>query len=221
MQASLETGGVKITWLNHASFLVEWAAGKTAYFDPFVLPANARKADVVLVTHEHYDHCAPDKIKQIAGADTVIVCAESCMRKVAGLGCKKIGLREGGQAVVDGVSVNAVPAYTPAKRFHPRGLGVGLVADFNGVRVYHAGDTDFIPEMAAFAQQKISVALLPIGGTYTMNEEEAAQAANAIAPETAVPMHFNYLEGTRGDSKKFASLVDESIKVVVLQRQVV
>ncbi len=212
MQASLETGGVKIAWLNHAGLLVQHA-DKPAYFDPFVLPPNPVRANLVLVTHEH---CDASKVKEVTGAETQIVCSKNCVSKLSATGCKKIiGLAEGEGTVADGVGVIAVPAYNLAKRFHPRGLGVGLVADFGGTRVYHAGDTDYVPEMAALAKQKISVALLPIGGAYTMNEEEAAQAANAIAPEIGVPMHFNYLQQMPGDAKKFASLVRETIKVVV------
>ncbi len=214
---SLLVRGVKITWCGHATFLIEWQ-GKTAYFDPFALPANPAKADFVFITHGHFDHCDAEKVKQVAAENTSIACGNNCVKNLAGMGTKKTtGLAEGQSASLDGVKATAVPAYNVGKPFHPRGFGVGLVVDFGGVKIYHAGDTDRVAEMKQLAGEKIAVALLPIGGHYTMDAKEAAQAADDIQAEFAVPMHFDTFEEIKADPREFAAGVGGKTKAVILK----
>ncbi len=207
----LKVNGLEITWLGHASFLLEYI-GIRAYIDPYVLPQGGepKKADAVFVTHKHYDHCADENIRKVSISGTIVVAPDGCTsanRKIA----------EGETMTIAGIKTTAVPAYNVDKKFHPRGLGVGYVLTFpDGTKIYHAGDTDFIPEMANLAAEKLDVALLPIGGTYTMDRTEAEQAAVAIKPKIVVPMHFNCLEGTATDPNRFRPQ-DKSIKVVILE----
>ena len=119
-----------------------------------------------------------------------------------------------GKVEINGIRIEAVPAHNINKKFHPQGFGVGYIIDIGGTRIYHAGDTDFIPEMKSI---KTDIALLPIGGTYTMDEAEAAEAANAMNPKIVVPMHFGTLKGLEGNIPKFRGLVKNS-EVVVLDK---
>lgn len=117
---------------------------------------------------------------------------------------------------IKGVRIEVVPAYNPGKPYHPRGVGVGYIIELGGLRIYHAGDTDFTPEMK---ELKVDIALLPIGGTYTMDEEEAALAAEALAPRVIIPMHYGSVEGTAADPERFKALVhskNPDIEVIVL-----
>ncbi|MEM4554324.1 MAG: MBL fold metallo-hydrolase [Candidatus Anstonellaceae archaeon] len=195
MASSTSFSGVKVTWLGHASVLLE-AEGMAIYIDPFVLPKGAKAADVILYSHGHFDHCV--QAPSITKTSTILI----------GYGCKlpcrliEIGQKEKvGNAIIE-----AVHAYNINKPFHPKGAGAGYIVRFKSASVYFAGDTDFIPEMASY---KCDIALLPIGGTYTMNEIEAAEAAAAIMPKVAIPIHYNYLKELKADPEKFKLAVDE------------
>jgi len=180
--------GVIVKWLGHASFQIR-ADGKNIYIDPYE-GEYKEKADLVLVTHSHYDHCDTSKIEKIVKEDTVIVCPSECASRVRG---NVRTLEPGEKTEVDNIIVEAVHAYnykrfrSPGNPFHPKGFGVGYIITVDGKRIYHAGDTDFIPEMKSLTN--ISLALLPSGGTYTMDNPEAAEAALAIKPEVVIPMH--------------------------------
>ena len=219
MRDKLTVDGVTITWLGHASFMIE--GSKVVYVDPFVLQANATKADYIAITHEHFDHCAPDKVAMIQSAETRIITPHGCLEKLSG---KTNSITVPGDyfAYGDGVRFDAVPAYNTNKSFHPKDFGIGYVITIDSVRIYHAGDTDNIPDMANLTG--IDVALLPIGGTYTMNADEAAAAAKAIKPRIAVPMHFSSsrygVSGIDADPQRFADLLKNSgIEVVILKPQ--
>ncbi|MCX6815436.1 MAG: MBL fold metallo-hydrolase [Candidatus Aenigmarchaeota archaeon] len=179
----LKVKDMKITWLGHASFLIE-NADKKIYIDPFVLHDNPEKADVILITHEHFDHFDMDKINSITSEKTEFFGPAGVIKK-SGFG--KV-VRPDDTVSVSGVKIEVVEAYNVNKKFHPKGLGVGFVVD-TGVRIYHAGDTDCIKEMKDL--KNIDIALLPVGGYYTMNVKEAADAANSFAPKIVVPMHYN------------------------------
>lgn len=208
----LKRKNCSIDFLRHASALVGFGA-KKIFIDPWQLPPNPPKADLVLVTHEHHDHFDQKAIDAVSKPETVIVANEVCAPKIKGK-TKVLGVGE--TINLSGVEIFGVAAYNINKNFHPKGLVIGFVLNLNGERLYHAGDTDFIPEMNYL--KNIDVALLPIGGTYTMDEKEAAQAANAFVPKIAVPMHFNVVEGTKADPDKFAALVSKKTKVEILYR---
>lgn len=216
---SATIGGVKISWLGHAGFLFE-GDGKKIYIDPFELPEEPDfddKADILLITHEHLDHCSPDDIRKVRRSDSTTLIPEACSlnfkgdaRRVAEGDVLADGLE------IKGIRIEVVPAYNPDKPYHPRGLGVGYIVELGGIRIYHAGDCDFFPEME---EVRADVVLLPIGGTYTMDEEEAARAVAAISPKVAIPMHYGKTEGTDGNPEKFKALVhgkDPDIEVIIL-----
>ncbi|KON31364.1 hypothetical protein AC482_00950 [miscellaneous Crenarchaeota group-15 archaeon DG-45] len=180
---------MKLKWLGHASWKLK-AGGKTIYIDPYQGDYD-EEADLILATHSHQDHCDPEKIGRVKVDDTVIIAPSDCASKI---GAPVRSLKPGERAAFEGVTVEAVEAYntkrfrSPGKPFHPRGLGVGYLIRAEGKTVYHAGDTDFIPEMEELGD--IDVALLPSGGTYTMDNDDAVEAALAIHPRRVIPMHI-------------------------------
>lgn len=195
----MKYGKLEIDWLGHASFRIKGSL--TVYVDPYMLDNEAPKADIIFLTHDHYDHCDAGKIKEIQKPDTVIVCTPACNRHVSG----KTEIVTAGKALdVKGVKIKTVPAYNIGKPYHPKGSGVGYVFTIDGTTIYHAGDTDFIPEMNGI---KTDIALLPIGGTYTMDTTEAAKAATAIQPKVVIPMHYGTISGTEADPSEFKKLV--------------
>jgi len=202
----------QLSWLGHDAFRLQ-AAGVTIYFDPFRLAAAPPGADIILVSHDHYDHCSPDDIAKIQGPETVIVTEPQAAAKLGGT-IKT--LAPGARCEVKGITIEAVPAYNANKKFHPQGNNwLGFVVTVDGVRIYHAGDTDHIPEMAAM---RTDIALLPVGGTYTMTAEEAVAAALAIQPQVAIPMHYDTLVGTGDDADRFAAGLAGKIRVERLPR---
>ena len=205
-----EYKGIKIEWLGHASFKI--SNKLKIYIDPYILPSKTEKADLIFVTHEHYDHCAVENIKKIAKEDTEIIITEDCIAKLKGL--KTFPVVPGRSYEVKGIKFETIPAYNLNKTFHTKASNwVGYVIEIEGVRIYHAGDTDFIPEMKNL--KNIDIALMPVGGTYTMNAEEAANAVNSFKPKIAIPMHYGEIVGSKKDAEKFKELVKEA-KVAIL-----
>ncbi|MFH1133355.1 MAG: MBL fold metallo-hydrolase [Nanoarchaeota archaeon] len=202
--------GLDITWLGHACFKVK--AGKTIYFDPFQLKSD-EPADFILITHDHYDHCSLADIKKVATPKTIIFATPDCQSKLSSLNVRNVTLLEPGKKVaVDGLTIEAVPAYNTNKRFHPKENGwLGYILTVGGKRIYHAGDTDLIPEMQRI---KADIALLPVSGTYVMTAEEAAKAADIIKPKVAIPMHCGSIVGTLGDAERFKSLAKANVMVM-------
>ena len=198
-----------IFWLGHDSFRLK--GEKVVYVDPWKLSEGAEKADVILVTHEHYDHYSKDDIAKISKADTVVVAPESVARKFDG---KITVVKPGDKLNVSGVAIEVVPAYNPNKRFHPQASGhVGYIITLNGKRIYHTGDTDEIPEMVHI---KCDIALIPVSGTYVMTAAEAAQAANKLKPALAIPMHYGDADvvGTRSDAEEFKRLAKVPVEIL-------
>ncbi len=199
----------RIVWLGHDGFRID--GSKTIYFDPYQI-ASTVKADVILVSHEHFDHCSPDDIAGIQQDSTVIITEKDSAGKLAG----NVRVVTPGEVVTIGkISVMAVPAYNIGKQFHPKEKGwLGFIVEMDGVRVYHAGDTDFIPEMKGL---QVDVALLPVSGTYVMTADEAVQAARAIRPRAVIPMHYGAIVGDETDAEAFMQALSDEIEVVILK----
>ncbi|MBI5242114.1 MAG: MBL fold metallo-hydrolase [Elusimicrobia bacterium] len=196
-------------WLGHAGFYVKSRKGTIVYFDPYQVSNGLPKADVILVSHDHFDHCSAADIAKIAKPQTVIVGPSSIASKLTGA---VKTLAPGGKLVVGDIAVETVEAYNPGKPFHPKSSGnLGFIAAVDGVSFYHAGDTDVIPEMKRI---KADVALLPVGGTYTMTAAEAAEAAAAIKPKVAVPMHYGSVAGSIEDAKEFQKLCKSEVRIL-------
>jgi L-ascorbate metabolism protein UlaG (beta-lactamase superfamily) len=197
------------TRIAHDTFRI--AGSKVLYTDPYRV-TKRDKADIVTISHEHFDHLALEDLNKVMTPETTIVASPLCAAGLEGLKAKAIHfLDPGGRIAVGAVTVEAVPAYNtnkgpaPGKFFHPKGeKRLGFVIALDGTRVYFAGDTDFIPEMKSV---RCDVALLPVSGTYVMTAEEAAEAAKAINPKIAVPMHYGAIVGSDADARKFKALV--------------
>jgi len=216
--SELKLDNVTIKWLGHSGFLI--TDSDVIYIDPFVLPENATAADFVLATHDHYDHCAVDSIKKLQKNDTRIIGTMDCIIKFTG----KINSMTPNEYFLypNGLRIDSIEAYNINKSYHPKNFGLGFVITIDGKKIYHAGDTDNIPEMSKLKNLSIDVALLPIGGTQTMNMEEAAEAAKIINPKFVIPMHYNSgkygINGLDADPQKLKELLkDTNIKVVILK----
>lgn len=207
-----------IHWLGHDSFRIDGSS--TVYIDPWKLPSGQPPADAVLVTHDHYDHLSLPDIDKVTGPATVVV-GPSCVTEK--LGARVATTIAPGQTVVVGAAnVTAVPAYNldkfkaPGVVFHPREAGhVGYLVDMDGVRIYHAGDTDAIPEMA---DVDVDVALLPVGGTYTATPAEAAGACTRLKAKLVVPMHFGDIVGSKADARRFEELCGLPVAILEPER---
>jgi L-ascorbate metabolism protein UlaG (beta-lactamase superfamily) len=205
---------VLVKWLAHAAFQIK-GAGKLIYVDLEEYGEASERADLILVTHSHTDHCDPEKITQVRKEATVIVAPEDCVSKIGG---KVKTLKPGEETTVNGIKVEAVEAYnikrfrSPGKPYHPKEFGVGYVVTIENKRIYHAGDTDFIPEMQKLG--RVDVALLPSGNKYTMDNTEAAEAAIAINPKVVIPMHR---WSTKPEKFKTKVEADSNVKVVLLR----
>ena len=204
---------MRLKWLGHASWKIK-AGGKTIYVDPYQGEYD-EKADLILSTHSHTDHCDPSKIRMVKADKTVIVAPADCAAKI---GASVKSLKPGEKAAFGEVTVEAVEAYnvkrfrSPGVPFHPKGLGVGYLIRSGGKTVYHVGDSDFIPEMKDL--KDVDLLLIPSGGTYTMDNEDAAEATVVIHPKTAVPIHI--WDTDPGAFKREVESVSD-VKVVVLR----
>ncbi len=200
----------KIEWLGHDSFRVRDEV--VVYVDPWKL-TEGETADLILITHEHYDHCSPDDVKKILGPSTVIVtnAASAKLLKEAGIEADVHVVKAGDESEVAGVTIEVVPAYnldkfrSPGVPFHPRESGHnGYVITIGGERIYHTGDSDPIPEMEGVT---CDILLVPVSGTYVMTAEEAAEASRVIDPrKLAIPMHYGEIVGTEADALRFQEL---------------
>ncbi len=200
-----------IHWLGHDTFKI--TGDKVIYTDPFKIK-KADRADIILITHEHRDHCSPDDIAKLQGPNTVIVAPADCASKLKGT--IKI-VKPGDTVDVAGIRIEVVPAYNTNKQFHTKERGwVGYIFTVSGERIYLAGDTDYIPEMASF---RVDIALLPVSGTYVMTADEAVQAALDIKPRLAIPMHYGSIVGTVDDARRFAEKLKGKIVVEILPEE--
>jgi L-ascorbate metabolism protein UlaG (beta-lactamase superfamily) len=213
-----EHRGVKIKWLGHDGYRL--SNGKTVYIDPYQIKEEGR-ADLLLITHEHFDHLSLGDIRRVVTPDTVVVTIPLCEHELGKVRVREVRtVAPGDHVEVDGVPVDAVPAYNlnkfraPGQVFHPRQDGrVGFVVTLNGVRIYHAGDADAIPEMSNL---KVDVALLPVSGTYVMTAEEAAEAVTRLKPKVAIPMHYGAIVGSEADAQRFKQLAKCDVRILTI-----
>ncbi len=218
---AFETDGLKVEWLGHSAFRLT-GERKTVYIDPFQLAegAAAKKADIILITHEHYDHCSRQDVAKIMSSDTIIATVADCQSKLSGLSVKEIVLVEPNNVYdVTGLKIATVPAYNIGKKFHPANNSwVGFILNISGKRIFHAGDSDFVPEMKNL--KNIDIAMMPVGGNYTMGANEAASAVNAFKPKAAIPMHYGAIQGTAGSEAAESFKKQAAVQVVVLEKTV-
>jgi L-ascorbate metabolism protein UlaG (beta-lactamase superfamily) len=210
-KAAIDSLLAGIHWLGHASFMIEDSI--TIYIDPYDLPEGLPPADLVLITHDHSDHFSPADLDKILKPATVVVSVKSvCDQLPAKVKHSRV-VAPGDTITVGEVTIAAVPAYNIKKDFHPKKKGwVGFVIEVDGRRIYHAGDTDLIPEMEGI---DTDVALLPAGGKYTMDAGEAARAANLIRPKVAIPMHWGKIVGSEKDAQAFKAACE--VPAVILK----
>jgi L-ascorbate metabolism protein UlaG (beta-lactamase superfamily) len=212
-----EHNGLKIKWLGHDSFIIK--NSRTVVIDPFKIQTIQDKADILLITHEHFDHFSLDDIKKVITEKTTIVAIRPCEKELSTLKVKDVKVVKPGDKIKIGdVEVEAVPAYNvnkfrePGKPFHPKEDGkVGYIVRMQGVSVYHAGDTDAIPEMK---RVKADIALLPVSGTYVMTPQEAVEATRMIQTKLVIPMHYGAIVGSEQDAQKFKQLSQVQVQIL-------
>ncbi|MHC4982464.1 MAG: MBL fold metallo-hydrolase [Planctomycetota bacterium] len=200
--------GVEIKWIGHASFRIA-GAGTVVYIDPWKLTDEPHDADMVFVSHSHFDHCSAPDIQKVSKDDTTIVAPADAISDLRATNAvtpeEKITVKD--------VTVEPVAAYNISKSFHPKGNHwLGAVFTIDGKRIYYAGDTDLIPEMSDL--KDVDVALLPVGGTYTLTAAEAADACKAIGCKTAIPYHWGEIVGSAADAEKFAKAAACEAKIL-------
>lgn len=195
-------------WVGHDSFRLDQPI--VIYLDPWRLPPDSPTADLILISHEHNDHCSPEDVALVRGQDTVVITNPSAAPNIE-LPIRI--MRAGDSTEVEGVKVEALPAYNLDKPFHPKQAGhLGFVLTVNGERLYFAGDTDVIPEMGGL---EIDVALMPVSGTYVMTAEEAAHALEGIQTRVAIPMHYGAgVVGTVEDAARFKELSPVPVRIL-------
>ena len=182
------------------------------YFDPFRITDARKDADIVFITHPHFDHFSPADIVRVCKPETVFIAPESMAAELKSAGITEPVLMKPGEIkTISGIAVETVPAYNISKQFHPKQNGwLGYIVTVGGKRIYAAGDTDATKEAAAV---QCDIALIPIGGTYTMNPAEAAELVNRMRPQIVIPIHYGTIVGNPGDGAAFAKFVAPGITV--------
>ena len=201
--------------LCHSS--IKFSKGAIIYFDPFKIEKNFNDADIIFITHDHYDHYSEEDIDKVKKQDTVIVAPEDLLTKLLRKGFEKhniILVKPNENYTVKGIKFSTIPAYNINKQFHPKkNEWVGYLLELEGVIYYIAGDTDITEENR---KVKCDVAFVPVGGTFTMTYEEAAELINEIKPKIAVPTHYGSIVGEKSDGVSFSKLVNPEIEVEIL-----
>jgi len=200
--------GTTLQWLGHASFKI-CHEDTVIYIDPWKLKDSPKDASLVLISHSHYDHYSQEDIAKVTEAGTTLIASADVVAK-----------EKAGEAILPGLSiqleniqVHGVAAYNPAKNFHPKGNNwVGFIIEVGSKRIYYAGDTDLTDEMKSL--KEIDIALLPVGGTYTMNAAEAAEATKHIKPKRAIPYHWGDIVGGRADAEAFSEAAEGEVQML-------
>ncbi len=196
-----------ITWFGQSSIRIK-RGGKIIYIDPWKVK-KGEKADIIFITHEHFDHCSTEDIERLSDENTKIVAPASIADLFEGQ-VKEV--KPGDKFQIGGIRIEVVPAYNLNKDFHPKASSwVGYLINIEGRRYYHAGDTDLIEEMDNL---KVDVAFLPAGGTYTMTGQEAAQAATRIKAKLVIPIHWGDVIGSEEDAKTLAENFEGEVKIL-------
>ena len=202
-----------ITVNTQSSIRIESRVG-VIYADPLGINDDVHDADYILITHDHYDHFSPEDIEKVAKSDSILVVPEKMQVKaqeVAGVVGRIETVKPGVYREMNGLEFETVPAYNILKAFHPKSAGwVGYILRIDGKRIYIAGDTDATKEAK---EVKCDIALVPIGGTYTMDAKKAAELVNTLRPNVAIPTHYGSIVGKPSDGDVFAEYVKDPIKV--------
>jgi L-ascorbate metabolism protein UlaG (beta-lactamase superfamily) len=221
-----DSAEIELHWIGHDGFKI---LGKdtsnndvTIYIDPYQLSKmqqNKNDADVILISHDHYDHLSIDDLKHVISKQTSIIAAKECSEQLKEIDVREVKtVRPGDKIVIRDIPIETVPAYNTNKKFHPKAdEKVGYILTVNNQRIYHTGDTDIIPEMKSINPD---IAFVPVSGTYVMTAEEAAQAVDEyIRPKKiAIPMHYGSIVGTDKDAERFTQLV-KICKTKILKRE--
>ena len=203
--------------LCHSSIKI--SKEKVIYIDPFKIDKDYNDADIIFITHDHYDHYSEEDIDKVKKGDTVIVAPEELLTKLLKKGFSQnyiITVDSEEKNMIEGIKFETVPAYNTNKQFHPKANGwVGYIIEIKGVRYYIAGDSDITEENK---KVKCDVAFVPVGGTYTMDFKEAAYFINEIKPQIAIPVHYGSIVGTNQDATDFVKLVHKDIECKILMK---
>ncbi len=203
--------------LCHSS--IRMNKGKIIYVDPFHIEENYQDADIILITHSHYDHFSEEDIEKVRKADTIIYVTEDYVENARQLGFsenKIIGVKPNQTYYEGNIEINTVPAYNVNKQFHPKENNwVGYIIKIDGITYYIAGDTDITEENKKI---KCDVAFVPVGGTYTMTAKEAAELVNIIKPKVAIPIHYGDIVGTKEDAITFVNSLEDGIDGKILMK---
>ena len=204
--------------LYHSSIRI--SKNKAIYIDPFKIDKDYNDADIVFITHDHFDHYSEEDIDKVINENTTIIIPKELLTKILRKGINKnavITVESNKEYMVQGIKFETIPAYNTNKTFHPKENDwVGYIITLDGIRYYIAGDTDVTEENR---KVKCDVAFVPVGGTYTMDFKEAAQLINEIQPKIAVPIHYGSVVGTKQDATDFIKLLHSSIKGIILMKQ--
>ena len=193
---------------------------KVIYFDPFKLEENYKNdADFIFITHSHFDHFSPEDILRIKKEETKIIAPEDLREELEKIGfeeSKALLVKPNNKYNIKDIEFSTIPAYNINKDFHKKEFNwVGYIVNIDGERVYVAGDTDNTEEAR---NVKCDIACVPIGGTYTMTYEEAADLINTIRPKLAIPTHYKTIVGTEQDAQEFKEKIAENIEVKILMK---
>lgn len=217
----VEYNGVEISWLGHDGFTLK--KDLTVVIDPFKI-GKTPKADILLISHEHFDHCNKEDVMKVISPSTILVTTPACSKELSSMKFKEVRILGPGDTFqTSKVHVRAIAAYntnkfmSPGKVFHPKeDRKIGFLVTLGDVKLYHTGDSDLIPEMENLQPD---VALLPVSGTYVMTVEEAVQAVSKIKPKLAIPMHYGTIVGSERDAERFKELASKLCQVQILKKE--